>query len=195
MIAIQAEDILDALAPADTLQAYLDEVWNANRKFNLFSRQLKKPDLRLIVAESLLPVKLGWIVRESGSLLDIGSGWGIPSIPLALACPGLNITLVERSGKKAGFLSLLLNRLGIKAAVFNGELSSLDLDSQFRLITLRRVAFDKRIVTDIRTHLAPHGAVISFGPHLPAALPIPPQVVSYSIDGLPPRQLFRITDF
>ncbi|NMC44982.1 MAG: hypothetical protein GYA46_13770 [candidate division Zixibacteria bacterium] len=195
MITIQTDKILAEMAPTDTVRAFLEEVWNANGKFNLFSRQLQKPDLGLIVAESLLPVKLGWVTSESGSLLDIGSGWGIPSLPLIMACPGLDVTLIERSQKKAGFLSLLLNRLELNAEVFNGELKKLDQDLHFQLITIRQVAFDRRLITDIRTHLAPHGAVISFGPHLPASLPAPPQVVSYSIDGLPPRQLFRITDF
>lgn len=195
MITVQTDKILAEMAPTDTVRAFLEEVWNANGRFNLFSRQLQKPDLRLIVAESLLPVKLGWVTTESGSLLDIGSGWGIPSLPLIMASPGLNATLIERSRKKAGFLSLLLNRLGLKANVFNGELNQLNQGLLFQLITLRRVAFDKRLMADICAHLEPHGAVISFGPHLPPNLPTPPQVVSYSIDGLPPRQLFRITDF
>lgn len=195
MITIQTEDILAELATANAIDVFLDEVWNANEKFNLFSRQLNRPDLRTIVAESLLPVKLGWISPDSGPLLDIGSGWGIPSIPIVLACSGLEITLVERSQKKAAFLSLLINRLGIKATVFNDELSALGSQSSFGLVTLRLVAFDRRLISEIRSHLASHGAVVSFGPHLPSDLPVPPEVVSYTIDGQPPRQLFRITEF
>jgi 16S rRNA G527 N7-methylase RsmG len=103
--------------------------------------------------------------------------------------------MVERSQKKAGFLSLLLNRLGIKASVYGGELHSLDHESKFRTITLRRVAFDRQLVSNIRAHLAPQGTVISFGPHLIPDISIQPQVISYTIDGLPPRQLFRATDF
>lgn len=195
MITIQTEDILAELAPADSVDAFLDEVWNANGKFNLFSRNLNRSDLRTIIAESLLPVKLGWISPGSGPLLDIGSGWGIPSIPIVLACSGLEITLVERSQKKAAFLSLLLNRLGIKATVLNDELSAFGSRSSFGLVTLRLVAFDRRLISEIRSHLASHGAVISFGPHLPPDVSVPPEVVSYTIDGQPPRQLFRITEF
>ncbi len=195
MLTIKTEEILGRLVPGDKLQAYLDEVWAANAKFNLFSRQMNRNDLRITVAESLLPVDLGWVDSESGPALDIGSGWGIPSIPLVMACPGLDLTLVERSLKKAGFLLLLLNRLGIKAKVFDGELDGLDPALKYRLITLRRVAFEKKISNEIRHHLAPQAPVISFGPHLPESPTMSPELVSYSIDGLPPRQVYRLFDF
>jgi 16S rRNA G527 N7-methylase RsmG len=195
MLIVKTEEILGRLAPGDMLQAYLAEVRRANGKFNLYSRQLSKKDLRTIVAESLLPVDLGWITAESGPVLDIGSGWGIPSIPLTMACPGLDLTMVERSQKKADFLSLLLNRLGIKAKVFNGELKSLDPELKYRLITLRRVAFEKKISHEIRNHLAPQAAVISFGTGFPQTTSHSPQLVSYTIDDLPPRQMYRLIDF
>ncbi|MDD4050325.1 MAG: class I SAM-dependent methyltransferase [candidate division Zixibacteria bacterium] len=194
MLAIKTEEILARLVPREPLERFLAEVWAANRKFNLFSRQLSHKDLRMVVAESLLPVDLGWVDSDSGPALDIGSGWGIPSVPLVMACPGLDIFLVERSQKKAGFLLLLMNRLGIKATVFGDELHALDPEAKYRLITLRRVAFEKKIVDSIRNHLAPGGAVISFGPHLPELPAFSTELVSYTIDALPPRQVYRLTN-
>lgn len=194
MLTIKTEEILTRLVPKEPLERFLAEVWAANRKFNLFSRQMSQDDLRMVIAESLVPIELGWVGSESGPALDIGSGWGIPSIPLALACPGLDLTMIERSQKKAGFLSLVLNRLGIKASVVNGELGHLDPELKYRLITLRRVAFDKRITAEIHARLAPGGAVISFGPHLPESPAFSTQLVSYTIDDLPPRQVYRLTN-
>jgi len=43
-------------------------------------------------------------VPESGSLIDVGSGGGLPGIPLAVCCPKLAVTLLEATGKKADFL-------------------------------------------------------------------------------------------
>ena len=37
-------------------------------------------------------------------IVDIGSGGGVPGIPLAVACPECQITLVESTQKKAAFL-------------------------------------------------------------------------------------------
>jgi 16S rRNA (guanine527-N7)-methyltransferase len=48
-----------------------------------------------------------------GSLADIGTGPGLPGIPLALALPGLQVSLVETAGKKARFLREAVRHLGL----------------------------------------------------------------------------------
>lgn len=49
-----------------------------------------------------------------GSLADIGTGPGLPGIPLALAKPGLRVSLVETAGKKARFLREAVRHLGLE---------------------------------------------------------------------------------
>jgi 16S rRNA (guanine527-N7)-methyltransferase len=48
-----------------------------------------------------------------GSLADIGSGAGLPGIPLALGLPKLDVTVVESNGKKARFLREAQRHLGL----------------------------------------------------------------------------------
>jgi 16S rRNA (guanine527-N7)-methyltransferase len=50
----------------------------------------------------------------NGKLADIGSGAGLPGVPLALALPQLEVTVVESNGKKARFLREAQRHLGLK---------------------------------------------------------------------------------
>lgn len=45
-----------------------------------------------------------------GRLVDLGSGGGVPGLVVARACPQLGVTLVERRGKRADFLSRIVKR-------------------------------------------------------------------------------------
>lgn len=195
MITIRSKDLLKRHLPSDTLEKFLGEAEAANRRFNLFSRNLHRPDLRVLVAESLLPLELGWLSDGSGSALDIGSGWGIPAIPLLLALPELNFTMVERSGKKAGFLSLALHRLGVKGTVFHGDLKEYPGGPSFRTITLRQVSVSSPLHNEIRRRSVPEGVIIHFGGTLDETLFASPEVVTYIIDDFPPRRLVRAAIF
>ncbi len=51
------------------------------------------------------------------SIADIGSGAGLPGIPLAIARPEWSVTLIDSNGKKAGFLNNAKHALGLKNIV------------------------------------------------------------------------------
>ena len=63
---------------------------------------------------ALIPVlaEQGFTLREH-SLVDVGSGSGIPGIPLKILEPSLRLTLVEAKHRKAEFLMALLPELGL----------------------------------------------------------------------------------
>src|ERR1700716_2424684 len=50
---------------------------------------------------------------EALTLVDIGSGGGMPGLPLKIAFPALKVTLVESVGKKAAFLRETVEQLGL----------------------------------------------------------------------------------
>ncbi|MCC6674295.1 MAG: 16S rRNA (guanine(527)-N(7))-methyltransferase RsmG [Thermomicrobiales bacterium] len=95
------------------LSAYRDLILDSNRKFNLTAlRDAGAIDARLI-SESLR--LLPFLPAEGGlRAVDIGTGAGIPGIPLAIARPDIAFTLIEATGKKVRFLDLVVTELGLE---------------------------------------------------------------------------------
>jgi len=90
---------------------YLQELLEWNKTFSLTG--IKNPDDIIIknFIDSLTPLPY---LDSSGSLLDIGSGAGFPSIPLKISCPELEVQLVEASRKKVSFIKHLIRTLGLE---------------------------------------------------------------------------------
>ena len=90
---------------------YLQELLEWNKTFSLTG--IRNPDDIIIknFIDSLTPLPY---LDSSGRLLDIGSGAGFPSIPLKIACPELEVQLVEASRKKVSFIKHLIRTLGLE---------------------------------------------------------------------------------
>lgn len=93
---------------------YEREVLRFAKALNLTSlRQSGALRARLIVPA----LAMADMVPNQGRLLDVGSGMGIPSIPILLAKPGLHGILVERRLKRAEFLRHLKRELSLDCEV------------------------------------------------------------------------------
>jgi len=64
---------------------------------------------------------IGELVAPGASVVDIGSGAGLPGIPLAIARPDLAVTLVEPMLRRTEFLVEAVNELGLAVAVLRGR--------------------------------------------------------------------------
>ncbi len=102
---------------------FLDLLYEANQKFNLTAIREKADawEKHILDSLTLLPI-LGALVEgrmgagesddvwggagkaEAVTVADLGSGGGLPAIPLAICLPGVEFSLVEATGKKAVFL-------------------------------------------------------------------------------------------
>lgn len=84
----------------EKLVAYLALLSKWNQVYNLTAIREPERMLRQHLLDSLAVLPH----IEGPSLADVGSGAGLPGIPLAIARPELNVTLVESSHKKSAFL-------------------------------------------------------------------------------------------
>ena len=95
------------------LEAYLDLLYRAGSVRNL-TRVARDQAWERHVAESLSLVPLrDW--RPGELVLDLGSGGGLPGIPLAVVMPQIRFVLVERTQAKAAFLRWCVAELGLEA--------------------------------------------------------------------------------
>ena len=125
------------MSAEDRLALYTRLVLEANAKFNLTGARTEA-EFASHIADSLtvLPYVLG-------PYIDIGSGAGLPGIPVALAS-GVETTLLEATQKKAKFLTETIEALGLDAHVISARAEDAGRDprwrEQFQSATIRAVA-------------------------------------------------------
>ena len=138
-------DTLEALLRGAGIEARLVEplahygelLLETNRRFNVSGADTPDELLaHLLDSLSIVPY-------VQGPLVDVGSGGGLPAIPLAIAT-GIPVTLVESTTKKAAFLEAALGTLGLQGRVVpqRAELAGRDpaLREQFACATARAVS-------------------------------------------------------
>jgi len=100
----------------DRLDRYLALVLDENTRTNLTA--VREPELawRRLIIDSLT-VLPGLDELEPGSrVIDVGSGAGLPGMPVAIARPNLRVTMLESTGKKADFIRRAIQTLGLHNA-------------------------------------------------------------------------------
>jgi len=119
------------------LVGYLQRLTKWNRSYNLTAVR----DPKAVVARHLLDSLsiLPWV--DNGPVLDVGTGAGLPGIPLAIARPAVDFCLIDSSGKKARFLRQAVSELGLpNVEIIHGRVEQLDRSQHYALITSRAFA-------------------------------------------------------
>lgn len=105
------------------LEMYIQEVLEFNKGYNLMKAEDANELAVNHILDSLVAVPhiknlISKVSDEKNKtvldIADIGSGGGCPGIPLAIAFPEHNFSLVERMEKRCGFLLSVVNKLGLK---------------------------------------------------------------------------------
>ncbi|RMH93738.1 16S rRNA (guanine(527)-N(7))-methyltransferase RsmG [Lysobacter pythonis] len=149
---------LDAAALAPPLLAYLALLTRWNATYNLTAIR----DPREMVGKHLLDSLTMAPFVPDAPLADLGTGPGLPGIPLAIARPGCAVTLVESNGKKARFLREAVRMLKLpNARVAESRAEHLAEAGQYTAITARALATLDKIIEFGGHLLAPDGRLLA----------------------------------
>lgn len=170
---------LDAVALAPPLLAYLALLLRWNGTYNLTAIR----DAREMVTKHLLDSLAIVPHVPDAAVADLGTGPGLPGIPLAIARPGCRVTLVESNGKKARFLREAVRQLGLaNARVAECRAEALDEPGAYAAITARALARLDAILAVGGHLLAPGGQLLAMKAETvaeeAAALPTPWRLVA-----------------
>lgn len=100
---------------------------------------------------------------EKITIADIGSGGGLPGIPLAAAFPQFNFVLVERMSKRCAFLENVRALLGLEnVRIENSELEKIPHES-FEIATFRAFRpLEKKMLANLLAVLKKGGALAAY---------------------------------
>lgn len=97
----------------ETLCAFAEAMVKQNEVMNLTAITEPSQVAKLHLLDSLTVLCTAELAGKT--LIDVGCGAGFPGVPLAIACPGAKITLLDSLGKRMKWLEEILPQLGIEA--------------------------------------------------------------------------------
>ena len=172
---------------AERLETYYALLARWNARINLTALNLTAGDEAIdrLLVEPLIAARS--VKPSDAKLIDIGSGGGSPAIPLAIAAPGLTLTMVESKVRKSAFLREAVRTLELNAEVQTHRYESLLPEPRMHefadILSLRAVRVDLRTLVGLQAFLKPAGRMFLFRPtgtHEGMTVP-PPLTVGESV--------------
>ncbi len=142
----------------DQLISYIELLSKWNKTHNLTAIKSTADMVRRHLLDSLSIIKF----VEGESLLDVGAGAGLPGIPLAVAKPHLNVTLVDSVQKKTRFMSFAANALGLSnVQVRHQRVEAMQHAQGYQMVVARAFSSVDKLCTLTRHLLAPDGRILA----------------------------------
>ena len=123
--------------------AYTDYLLAENEKYNLTAVRERDGVISRHLYDSLAPLFLSEMPEEPCQIIDVGTGGGLPGIPLSIAASAHSYTLLDSTEKKCAFLRAFLSQVELPVSVMWGraeELGQGEYRERFDLAVSRAVA-------------------------------------------------------
>src|SRR4030042_4081586 len=148
----------------EQFNVYQQELLKWNAKINLISEKSAQEIVSKHFMDSL--TALQFMDKQDARVLDIGSGAGFPGLPLKIACPTLQIYLLESNRKKVSFLKHIIRLLNLtETFVLHERVENVIKNIKWKDcfdITISRAAFKlPELLSFGAFFLAPQGKVIA----------------------------------
>lgn len=131
------------------LDRYCQRLWDWNSRLNL----TRHTDFEKFVARDVADCQ--WLERflESGeSVLDVGTGGGVPGVVLAILRPDLEIALCDSVAKKAKAVAAIVEETGLKIPVHHAAAQDVIQRERFDTLVVRAVAPLAKLLTWFKPH-------------------------------------------
>ncbi len=175
----QRKHAADAGVDADTLQRLLGEQLTAlpfsvpeaaavrfvqfvlllhkwNGVYNLTSVR----DVKLMLTRHILDSIVIHPFLQGQQILDVGSGAGLPGIPLAILNPQLHFTLLDSNNKKTRFIQQAVTEMGLEnVSVVTDRVEAFQSEQRFDTVTARAYSAIENLIAGVQ-HLLSEDAVI-----------------------------------
>jgi len=161
---IEAAAVASGLVPlpisaGSLLANYLQLLLRWNARLNLTAVRDPEQIVRRHLLESLQSAQA---LPPVATLLDFGSGAGLPGIPIAIVRREIHITLGESQRKKAAFLREAVRTLSLNAEVYDGRIENMPNHRLYEAITLRAVDKMAEACLIATQRLVPGGWLVLF---------------------------------
>jgi 16S rRNA (guanine527-N7)-methyltransferase len=118
LLALEIQELGLNLSEANIadLELFLQEMGRWNQVHNLTAIEDESDSIRLHLIDSItvLPVLRQFLKSPNPKIADLGSGGGLPAIPIAIVEPQWHLSLIEAVKKKAAFLQHVRGKLKLK---------------------------------------------------------------------------------
>jgi len=155
----------------DGLPIYIDELLKWNPQLGLVSKRQPTETVAKLIQQSveLYDFTVAHTSAPVSQVLDIGSGGGFPGLVWKLLDPSLQVTLIERKERKAGFLGRVAHRLSVPGIEVRAEdvhtTASISIyGGIYDAVTMMAVALTGGLAADIRKLLKPGGVLATIRP-------------------------------
>ena len=117
----------------EKLDKYAELIYFENKKYNLTGLKNIKDIKNVLISESISAINYANInLTDSIKIIDIGTGAGIPGIPLKIIKDDVSLTLVDSNNKKCDFLEMVSTKLKIKTNVVCARIEDLAHNNNHR---------------------------------------------------------------